>query len=154
MDKKFSSVVNRHLEDDTGLLMLQISNLWKDHHSKVLKKYFGLTQIQYAVLIDLYWFKTRNKNPVTQTMLAKHIRIDMMTLSYIFKGLEARGLVSRITHPVDVRAKAVDLTEEGKELMDQAMSIVEEVDRKFFEVLGKDAGRFNKYLRKLLSPKN
>jgi len=75
-----------------------------------------------------------------------------MTLSHIIKGLEIRGYVSRITHPGDIRAKAIDLTPKGKEVIVQAIITIKEVDRKFFKVLGKDSNRFDECLKSLLNP--
>ena len=144
--------MKENLEDDVSLLMLQITNLWKDYHSKALKKHYGLTHVQYAVLTDLYWFTLQNKKPVTQTMLAKHTKIDPMTLSHVIKGLEAKDYVSRVSHPADIRAKAVDLTPKGKELIILAIHTTMEIDHKFFKALGKDVHRFNIYLKKLIAP--
>jgi DNA-binding MarR family transcriptional regulator len=152
LNKNYSLAVKEDIEDDAGLLMLQIINLWRSCHNKALKKRYGLTHVQYVVLLGLYCFTMHYEGSITQTMLAKQAKIDPMTLSHIVKGLEAKGYISRIIHPIDVRAKAVALTREGKELMDKAVNAIVDIDRKFFKTLGKDADRFNKYLKKLLSP--
>ena len=139
-----------NLEEDTGFLMLQVSNLWKNFHGKTLKKYGGLTHMQYAVLAGIYWFTLHDTQQVTQVMLANYTRIDPMTLSYVFRGLEAKGYIRRVTHPTNVRAKAVNLTPEGEELMGQAVSSIVEADQKFFQSLGKKTNYFNQNLKKLL----
>ena len=144
----------RNLEDDTGFLILQVSNSWKNYHEEILKKHHHISYIQYVVLADIYWFTLRNKKQVTQAMLAKHTKIDPMTISYIFKGLEAKGYICRVTHPTDVRAKAVNLTQEGKDLLCQIVKTVAEADMKFFTALGKSAERFNRDLMKLLQGNN
>ena len=141
---------NENPEENTGFLMLQVSNLWKGYHGKTLKKHHALSSMQYAVLTGVYQFSVHNTQPVIQTMLAKHLKIDAMTSSRIFKGLEAKGYICHVTHPDDVKAKAVLLTQEGKELLIQAVNIITESDHKFFKSLNENTEYFNKQLKKLL----
>jgi DNA-binding MarR family transcriptional regulator len=142
--------VTENLEDDTGFLMLQTSRLWQEYQERVLKKYHNLSHIQYAVLASVYWLVLHQEKEVTQIILAKHTKIDPMTISQIFKVLEAKGYIYRKTHSADVRAKAVFLTEQGKELMSNAIATVVESDYKFFKILGKNIKQFNSYLIALL----
>ena len=83
-------------------------------------------------------------------MLSKQTQIDTMALSHIFRKLETKGYIYRVTHPTDIRAKVVNLTPEGEELMKQVLGTIAEADQKFFKSLGKNTDRFNKYLKKLL----
>ena len=136
------------LETNTGLLMLQVSNLWKDYHDKVLKKYHGLSHIQYAVLAGIY--SLNNKKQVTQTLIVQHTRIDPMTISQIFKQLESKDYISQTNHPADDREKVVHLTQKGKDLVSQVLGAIVETDGKFFKSLGENAGHFNNYLKTLL----
>jgi DNA-binding MarR family transcriptional regulator len=139
-----------NLKDDTGFLMLQVSNLWSNSHDRALKKYHGLSHMQYAVLASVCWLVYHSDKPVTQSFLAQHTKISPMTISQIFKVLEARGYIIRTKHPTDVRSKIVKLTDEGNELMHQAVLTIWDVDSKFFKVLGKNTKRFNGYLHELL----
>jgi len=150
LKKKESIFEIDNLEEDSGFLMLQVSNLWKNFHSEILKKYHGLTYRQYIVLASIYWLSLHDTEQITQTMLAKHSRIDAMSLSHVFRGLEAKGYIHRIPHPADVRAKVVSLTQEGKELIDQAVRVIVEIDQQFFKSLGKNTNHFNDFLKKLL----
>ena len=150
MDRKESPFVVENLEEDTGFLMLQVSHLWEYYHDKALKKYHDISHMQYAVLASIYWLVLHSEKEVTQTRLAQHTKIASMTISQMFKVLEARGFIYRKTHSTDVRAKAVDLTPEGKELMHKAAITILNVDSKFFQVLGKNTPRFNRYLVDLL----
>lgn len=145
-----SPFVIENLEEDTGFLMLQTSRLWQEYHEKVLKKYYNLSHMQYAVLASVYWLVLHSKKEVTQTILSKHTKIDPMTISQVFKVLESKGYILRKRHSTDVRAKSVCLTEEGKNLMDKAVATVINIDAKFFKVLGKHIPRFNRYLLQLL----
>jgi DNA-binding MarR family transcriptional regulator len=130
--------------------MLQVSSLWANAHDKALKRYHGLSHMQYAVLASIYWLVLHSDKQVTQTILAHHTKINPMTISQMFKVLEAKGYIYRTTHATDVRAKSVNLTPEGKELLDNAFKTIWEVDTKFFKSLGKHTRRFNSYLYELL----
>ena len=145
-----SPFIIENLEEDTGFLMLQISNLWGNAHEKVLKRHYGLSHMQYAVLASVYWLVLHSTKQVTQTILAQHTKINPMTISQMFKVLEAKGLIYRTTHATDVRAKSVSLTPEGKELMHRAFKTIWDVDAKFFKSLGKNTSRFNGFLYDLL----
>jgi DNA-binding MarR family transcriptional regulator len=145
-----SPFITENLEEDTGFLMLQISRLWAEYHERVTKKYYNITHMQYAVLASVYWLVLHEKREVTQTILAKHTKIDPMTISQVFKVLEKKGYIYRKTHSTDVRAKAVNLTQEGKELMNKAVNSIFNVDTKFFKALGKNIVHFNSYLVTLL----
>ena len=150
MEKEKSPFVIENLEEDTGFLMLQVSNLWEIYHDRALKKHHGISHMQYAVLASVHWLVLHSDKQVTQTILAQHTRIAPMTISQMFKVLEAKGYIYRKTHSTDVRAKAVDLTPAGKELMRKAVVTILNVDTKFFQALGKYTPRFNRCLVELL----
>ena len=139
------------LSEDSGFLMLQVSSLWADCHDKVLKKYHGVSHMQYAVLASVCWLTMHSEKHVTQTLLAQHTKISPMTISQMLKVLEAKGYVYRTTHVTDIRAKVVDLTQVGKELMNQASKTILDVDTKFFRTLGKNVKHFNGYMCSLLN---
>jgi len=139
-----------NLEEDCGFLMLQVSSMWEECHDKALKKYHGISHMQYAVLAGVYWLTLHSKKQVTQAILAQHSRINPMTISQMFPVLEAKGYICRTRHLTDVRAKAVDITLAGKKMMQKAIKTIDEVDTKFFRVLGDDRARFNGYMVDLL----
>ena len=150
MEKDKSPFKKENLEEDSGFLILQVSNLWGNLHDRVLKRYHGLSHMQYAVLASIYWLVLYSGKQVTQTILAQHTKINPMTISQMFKVLESKGYIYRTTHATDIRAKAVSLTQEGKELMHKAIQTIWEADSKFFKTLGKNTDRFNGYLYDLL----
>ena len=138
------------LSEDTGFLMLQVSSLWADHHDRAVKKYYALSHMQFSVLASVHWLVLYSGKQVTQTILAHHTKISPMSISQMLKVLEAKGYVCRTTHLTDIRAKAVELTQQGKDLMDKAMKTIYDVDAKFFHVLGRDLKHFNRYMFQLL----
>ncbi|GHT63986.1 hypothetical protein AGMMS50239_20900 [Bacteroidia bacterium] len=150
MDVAGSPFIIENLEEDTGFLILQVSRLWEEFHERTMKKYYNMTHMQYAVLASVYWLVLHEKREVTQTILAKHTKIDPMTISQVFKVLEKKGYIYRQTHSTDVRAKSVTLTQQGVELMNKAVATIVNLDNKFFKVLGKNIVHFNNYLLTLL----
>jgi DNA-binding MarR family transcriptional regulator len=106
--------------------------------------------MQYAVLASICWLVYHSNIQVTQSLLSQHTKINPMTISQIFKVLEAKGLILRTKHPNDIRAKIVSLTNEGNEIMHKAFKIIWALDAHFFKVLGKNNKRFNEYLYELL----
>jgi len=145
-----SPFIIEDLKEDTGFLMLQVSNLWSNSHDRALKRYHGLSHMQYAVLATVCWLKYHGNALITQSFLAQHTKINPMTVSQIFKVLEGKGYVLRTKHPNDVRAKVVNMTKEGKELMDEAFKTIWDVDARFFKILGKNNKNFNRLLYELL----
>ena len=150
MNNDRSPFIIENLKDDTGFLILQVSNLWSNYHDKALKKHYGLSHMQYAVLASVCWLVYHTNRQVTQSLLSQHTKISPMTISQIFKVLEAKGYIVRKKHPTDVRSKVVSLTELGNELMHRAFATIWEIDSKIFKVLGKNTSRFNGYLYDLL----
>lgn len=145
-----SPFIIEDLKDDTGFLMLQVSNLWNNRHDRAVKKNHGLSHMQYAVLASVCWLVYHSDKQVTQSLLSQHTKINPMTISQIFKVLEAKGYIARTKHPTDIRAKVVNLTKEGDELIRKAFQTIWEVDANFFRVLEKNTNRFNGYLYELL----
>ena len=151
MDNDKSPFIIEDLKDDSGFLMLQVSNMWSNSHDRALKRQHGLSHMQYAVLATVCWLKYNGTDYISQSFLAQHTKINPMTVSQIFKVLEKKGYIYRTKHPNDVRAKVVYLTKEGKELMDKAFQTIWNVDSKFFKVLGKNSKIFNGFMYDLLT---
>ncbi|OJG81882.1 Transcriptional regulator [Enterococcus pallens] len=86
---------------------------------------------------------------ITQVNIAGTSDIDVMTVSTIIKNLEKKQLVKRTASIKDTRAKSVQLTTEGTEIMIKAMEIVEEIDQQFFGQLGNEQAAFNQLLHRL-----
>ncbi|WP_183561936.1 MarR family winged helix-turn-helix transcriptional regulator [Mucilaginibacter sp. SP1R1] len=138
-------------EDSSGFLLWQVTNLWQREIKKALEQY-DLTHSQYVLLASTHWLTLHHKD-VTQVLLSTHTKIDPMTTSTVLRTLQAKGLLKRQEHAIDTRAKTVMLTDEGKQIIKQAVITVEDFDQNFFSALGTDASAFNKKLTGLLSYK-
>jgi DNA-binding MarR family transcriptional regulator len=72
----------------------------------------------------------------------------MMT-SQVLRTLADNALVERAQHPDDRRARALRVTEAGRELANRAVIVVEACDRAFFAALGPDVAPFTHALARL-----
>jgi len=133
-------------EESPGLLLWQVTNQWQAAIRAALKP-FGLTHVQFVLLAALTWLQ--DSGPVTQKALADMAVTDPMMTSQVLRALETRGLVHRPPHPQDRRARAIEATPEGRDLVNRAIVAVEDCDRQFFGALGDGVAGFAAELRRL-----
>lgn len=138
-------------EESSGFLLWQVTNLWQREIKKALEKY-ELTHSQFVLMASIHWL-TLHKQDVTQVLLSSHTKIDPMTTSTVLRTLQTKGLLQRQEHLTDTRAKTVELTENGKKIIKQAVKTVETFDKTFFATLGDNTKIFNEQLLTLLEQK-
>ena len=136
--------------DSTGFLLWQVTSLWQRKIAAVLRPH-QLTQVQFALLASLLWL-SQQEELITQTLLARHAKLDIMMTSQVLRKLETRGLIQRLPHPSDTRANMLRLTEAGPILTHQAVPDVEQADEAFFNHLQSKQLQFNECLRTLNKP--
>jgi DNA-binding MarR family transcriptional regulator len=134
-------------EDSPGLSLWQVTNRWQAAQRAALKP-LGLTHVQFVLLASLTWLQL--DGPVTQKQLADHAAADVMMTSQVLRALEERELVRREPHPDDGRARALTVTDAGRELANRAVVVVEACDRAFFAPLGGEVGELTQLLRRLV----
>ncbi len=135
-------------EDSSGFLLWQVTNLWQREIKKALEA-FNLTHSQYVLLASTHWYALQ-KQEVTQILLSVNTKIDPMTTSTVLRTLQKKGLIKREEHLTDTRAKTVVLTDAGKEVIKEAVKVVEKFDSLFFEPVKQQSIQFNKSLLALL----
>lgn len=138
-------------EESSGFLLWQVTNLWQREIKKALEP-FDLTHSQFVLMASIHWL-TLHKQDVTQILLSAHTKIDPMTTSTVLRTLQTKGLLLRQEHLTDTRAKTVQLTENGKDIIKQAIKTVETFDKTFFATLGDNTKLFNEQLLTLLKQK-
>ena len=121
-------------EDSVGLLLWQVTNRWQAAQRAALKP-LGLTHVQFVLLASLTWLDV--DGPVTQAVLAQHAATDPMMTSQVLRALESQGLIARSPHPTDRRARALNVTAQGRALANRAVAVVEACDDTFFAPLGR-----------------
>jgi DNA-binding MarR family transcriptional regulator len=133
-------------EESPGLLLWQVTNRWQAAQRAALKP-FDITHVQFVLLAALTYLQA--SGPVTQKALADMAATDPMMTSQVLRTLESRDLVHRPAHPTDRRARAVAVTDAGRELANRAVVAVEACDAAFFAALGEDVPAFTAALRAL-----
>jgi DNA-binding MarR family transcriptional regulator len=83
-------------------------------HAEVGAAGFDLTPVQYSVLTAL-----RSHPALDQATLAGLIAFDRTTIGGVVDRLAQRGLLNRRTHPSDRRARALEITADGADLLDR-----------------------------------
>lgn len=136
-------------EDTVGFLMWHITLLRQKHINQILKP-LDLTHFQLLLLATLKRVaREPGALPLTQVQLAEHTRTDLTMNSQVLRGLEKRGLVRRFPHPVDSRAKGVELTPAGEALIAQAVPLIKASDSKFFVFDADEEAQFKRLLTKI-----
>lgn len=134
-------------DESPGFLLWQVSNLWQRRIKRALEP-VGLTHVQFMLLAGIYYLHSRGEN-VTQIRLAGHAGTDKMMTSNVVRTLEKKELIVREVHPTDSRAKLLEITTRGRQLLKEAGPLVEETDGRFFEHLGYMEDLFRNALQEL-----
>lgn len=92
-----------------------------DIHSKKLSKHSGLTAPQLLILMAI-----EKLGDVTIGTVAKDVNLSQATVTTILDRLEKRNLVMRVRSEVDRRRVHAQLTEEGKRVVCDAPSPLQE----------------------------
>jgi|GEM_PF-446787 len=96
-----------------------------DLHSRGLMQQFGLTAPQLATLKAI-----ERLQPTTGGALSKSIHLGQATLTGILTRLESRDLVSRERSRSDRRTVVVELTDEGRAVLENAPSLLQDSFRR------------------------
>lgn len=144
---EFPSKNREDSEKATGLLFMRTYNKWHGEIKKQLKL-LGITHPQFVILASLGYL-LQSGGEVTQIMIAKMAGMDGMTVSQIVHLLEKKQFIVRREHSRDTRAKAVTLTARGRDILEQALPVVEAIDIRFFGSLGENEGLFVSLLHEL-----
>jgi DNA-binding MarR family transcriptional regulator len=129
MSKKLQTVFATP-QESPGFLLWKVTNTWQRHIRAALQP-FNLTHVQFTLLASLAWI-TKDGNVITQVELAKHIETDVMMTSQVVRTLEQKKLLKRTPNPLDKRAFHLTPTKAGFELVNEAVQVVETVDKEFF----------------------
>ncbi|WP_026692352.1 MarR family winged helix-turn-helix transcriptional regulator [Peribacillus kribbensis] len=109
------------LKDDIGFTASSTSKLMRGQVNVVLKPY-GITAEQWTVLKHLSFEKHLNQKDLSQ-----RTDKDQATLTKILDLLEHRGLAARIVNPDDRRSFLVEITTQGKELVQTVLPLIETI---------------------------
>jgi DNA-binding MarR family transcriptional regulator len=125
--------------ESPGFLLWRTTLRWQRVMAATLRP-SGLTHVQFVLLVSLWWLTRVAHESPSQHRLASHAATDPTMTSQVLRTLEARGLVSRRSHPTDARARLLDVTAPGEELARKTVALVEAADRQFFAAAPDAAG--------------
>lgn len=117
-------------EHSPGFLLWQTMVTWQRLIKKALDPY-DISHAQFVILANVLWFEGVKQKP-TQILIVRSTKLDKMTVSKSLKKLVADGLIKRMEHEKDTRAKSVHLTTKGKAMASRLVPIVEKIDEEFF----------------------
>ena len=135
-------------EDSPGFLLAQVTMLWQRKQKRVLDPLY-LTHTQFVLLSSLAWL-SRENDDVTQVDIANLSNADRMMVSKVLRTLVEKKFITRQEHPIDTRAKIIKLTQEGAEVLQKALEMVENADIEFFSAIKTDIEAFNIDMLKLI----
>ena len=147
MAKKIEFQFNKP-EDSPGFLLAQVTMLWQRKQKRILDP-LNLTHTQFVLLTSLAWL-SRENDSVTQVDIANLNNTDRMMVSKVLRTLEEKKFITRQEHKTDTRAKIIKLTQEGAEVLQKALVMVENADVDFFSAIETNLKTFNKNMLKLI----
>jgi DNA-binding MarR family transcriptional regulator len=113
-NKKSSNLM---LDKQLCFSLYSASNAMSRAYRPVLKQ-LDLTYLQYIVMMVLWQHSTMNVKE-----LGSKLFLDSGTLTPLLKRLEAKGLINRLRSKEDERIRLISLTEEGRNLRQQAEQV-------------------------------
>jgi DNA-binding MarR family transcriptional regulator len=104
----------------------------------------GLKNTQFSILVGLHV-----RGPVNVQAFSNLLKMDRTTLTRNLGPLERQGLI-RINTGSDRRSRSIALTDAGEELLQQAVPLWQELQKRLVDGLGNDqADQLRKTLRNL-----
>lgn len=131
--------------DDLGFLFWQIMKAWQRSKHKLLDE-FGITASQMEILSAIHHLSRANEE-ITQIAIANLTNIDPMTTSTILRNLQKKKLIIRKSSEIDTRARTVEVTDEGYELLVKAVTKIRAASQETFKVVDQEV--LKKQLSKL-----
>jgi len=123
----------RHPCDSLGFLVWQVTHAWQRHVEEQLEP-FGLTHLQFVVLISTAWHMRQGEAP-SQAALARWASIHPMQVSQVAKLLINKKLLLREKMPNDARAHRLALTVEGLARLGAAVPVMKAAHHNFFDAV-------------------
>lgn len=111
---------------------------------------YGLNYWEFDVLATLR--RAGSPYSLAPTALFSTLMVTSGTMTHRLKGLEKRGLIARTANPEDARSMLVELTEEGFQLIDKAVTAhVSNLDQLLAKLNAEEQKQIDKALKRLLA---
>lgn len=141
-------------EDHLGVLLWRIMRLWQRERQKDLDKY--QTTVSQMEMLGAVHYLNLCRGEITQIGLSQETGIDPMTTSTILRNLEKKGYVIRKPSKTDTRARVVETTKDGDELLFDALERMNESTNELLKDINEQliVGELKKLLRRLEKQQN
>lgn len=126
----FAAISFQKPEDAIGFLLWRVAHRYQREIDRACAE-VDLTHLQFVTLVMSAWLG-RTGEPVTQSGLSEFSNIHPMQLSNVLKALEKKGLVVRPRNEDDVRSKHVKVTQIGVKMLELALPLAAQAQRRFF----------------------
>lgn len=80
----------------------------------------------------------RDLGPLTPSEMGERLIVTRATVTGVVDSLERHGLVERHAHPDDRRRSIIEITEEGRGILQQVRTIVHRHEREWLSVMSED----------------
>ncbi|MFH0172664.1 MarR family winged helix-turn-helix transcriptional regulator [Streptomyces cacaoi] len=117
-----------------GFLVWRLSTKWRVAVDRAVAP-LGLTHAQYSLVASLYGMQRAGERP-SQRRLADHTGLEPLYVSKLARALESAGLIERTRDPRDPRAVQLALTEQGQDVTQRAVKVVQGLLEQLLEPLG------------------
>jgi len=109
--------MSKFLDNSVGYWVSKLKNKMKRNMSKHLKVY-DLTPEQRSILIILF-----DDGAMSQREIAELKSMEPSNLTVTLRRLTDKGYITKSTHPTDIRAYLIELTDKAKEICPQLKNL-------------------------------
>lgn len=117
-----------------GFLVHDVSRMRRTLFDQAMKP-LGITRSQWWVLSQL---SRQPRSGMLQTELARDLDVGKVTVGGLIDRLEAAGYVTRTPDPTDGRAKRIQITEAGRQVLKQMVKVGEGLNRTILAGLSRE----------------
>lgn len=135
-------------DQETGLLLWQVSRLWEKKMKEILARQ-EMTYLEYVLMSRLVAMEKKDPN-ITQVKLATQAGSEIMLTSKALRSLEDRGFIRRKKYSGDSRANLLSLTEKGHRKIEKTTKLAEAAENDFFSGLDGKRQLFSKNMARVL----
>ena len=126
----------RLVNDEVNFLIWQIMKIWARGKQRLLDE-FGLTGSQMEILSAIRHLN-KTEPEITQITISNITNIDPMTTSTILRNLQKKKLITRKASKTDTRARVVEITQQGEELLGLASNKITSSTEAIFEKIDRE----------------
>ncbi|HKV20265.1 MAG TPA: MarR family winged helix-turn-helix transcriptional regulator [Mycobacterium sp.] len=116
-------------DDPTGFLamtsVLRLHHLMTTSVDRTLRAEAGISLTEFQILKAMELSET---GTWLLSRMAWHLMVHATTVTLSVERLESKQLVKRVSHPSDRRASLIEITEDGRKLVDRATRALAAVD--------------------------